>query len=111
MRISKTGVVLAIIYILALIACAIWAQFISDPKGQFLILQLPVSLQHAALLSVRANSLLSGMSWPEIYFVLGAPMLLVLMLLGYVIELAFSKFSLGFKHLTKQKNALKHTSS
>lgn len=101
MRITKTGIVLAIIYILGLIVCAIWAQFISDPKGQFVILQLPVALQHAALLSVGSNSLLSDMSWPVIYFVLGVPMVVALILLGCIIELALSKLSFGIKTLNK----------
>ena len=103
MRITNTGIVLTIIYITTLVVCAIWAQFVSDPKGQYVILQLPVSLQHAVLLFVGATNLLSGMSWPVIYVVLGIPMIVMLILLGYLIELFLSQFFSGDKFRDKAR--------
>lgn len=52
----------------------IWAQFISDPKGYYIILQLPVVLQHGLLLALDATHFLKDMSWPLVYLVLGVPM-------------------------------------
>lgn len=85
-RPSRTGLILAALYIGIILTCVIWAQFITDPKGKYIILQLPVVLQHGLLLAIEATSLLKGMSWPSIYLLLGTPMLIVLVFLGNFFE-------------------------
>lgn len=102
MRITKTGIALTIIYLTGLIVCVVWAQFIDDPKGKYVILQLPVVLQHGLLLSVNATHMLSGLSWFSIYIVLGVPMVFALMLLGQILELVAAKLILCGKTLNKR---------
>lgn len=90
-RLSKTGMILGAIYIGIIIACVIWAQFISDPKGKFIILQLPVVLQHGLLLAIDATWILKGIAWPGVYLLLGLPMLVLLVLSGNFIEIIMNK--------------------
>jgi hypothetical protein len=101
MRVSKTGVGLVITYLSVMCVCIIWAQFISDPKGKFVILQIPVVLQHGFLLVFDATHLLSGASWLLIYLVLGLPMILMLALVGWLIEYCVSKIKHSAKTLNK----------
>ena len=102
MRINNIGIFLAAIYLAGLVACVIWAQFISDPKGQYVILQLPVVLQHGVLLFADATHLLNGMSWPTIYMVLGLPMIIALIFVGKIIEIIISKMRFNRKPLTNR---------
>lgn len=85
MRLSKTGLILGALYIGIIIVCVIWAQFISDPKGKFIILQLPVVLQHGLLLATDATWILKDMSWLGVYLLLGIPMLILLVVFGNII--------------------------
>jgi hypothetical protein len=101
MRISKTGVFLCFLYLIASIGCVILAQFISDPKGKFIILQMPVVIQHGLLLALDATHLLRNMSWPLVYIVLGVPMLGFLILVGIIFEVGFSKIRSGVSALIK----------
>ena len=94
MHISKTGIVLCVFYFVASIGCVIWAQYISDPKGKFIILQIPVVFQHGLLLALDATHLLKNMSWPLLYLVLGVPMLGFLILVGAILEAGVSKIRL-----------------
>lgn len=90
MRLTKTGIGLNLVYLVGALACVIAAQFIGDPKGQYVILQLPVVLQHGVLLSIDATHVLSDRSWAFIYVVLGLPMMVVLAGCGYLIERVLS---------------------
>jgi hypothetical protein len=85
-QLSRTSLILGTIYIGIIFACVIWAQFITDPKGKFIILQLPVVLQHGLLLAIDATWLLKGMSWPGVYLLLGLPMLILLVFLGNIVD-------------------------
>ena len=85
-RLSRIGLILGTLYIGIVIACVIWAQFITDPKGKFIILQLPVVLQHGLLLATETTWILKDMSWPYIYLLLGTPMLVLLVFLGNITE-------------------------
>lgn len=91
LRLSKTGLILGVLYISIIIICVIWAQFISDPKGKHIILQLPVVLQHGFLLVIDATWILKGMAWLGVYLLLGLPMLVLLVLLGNIIEIIIKK--------------------
>ena len=86
LKLSRTGLILGALYIGIIFVCVIWAQFISDPKGKFIILQLPVVLQHGLLLVIDATWILSDLSWLGVYLVLGIPMLVLLVFLGNIIE-------------------------
>ena len=83
---SKTGLILGGLYLAVILTCVIGAQFITDPKGKFIVLQIPVVLPHGLLLKLGATGLLQGLSWPALYFVLGTPMWLLLVLLGNLME-------------------------
>ena len=74
---------------------------LSDPKSKFVILQMPVVLQHGLLLVFDATHLLSGASWSLIYLVLGLPMILILVLVGWFIEFCVSKIEYIAKTLNK----------
>jgi hypothetical protein len=86
MQLSRTGLILGALYIGIILVCVIWAQFIMDPKGKFVILQLPIVLQHGVLLAIEATWLLKDMSWSGVYLLLGTPMLVFLVFLGNIIE-------------------------
>ncbi|MDJ0832578.1 MAG: hypothetical protein QNJ69_03590 [Gammaproteobacteria bacterium] len=91
-QLSKTGLILGALYIAIIIVCVIWAQFISDPKGKFIVLQLPVVMQHGLLLAIDGSWILRGMAWPGIYLLLGIPMLALLVFLGNIIEDLVKKY-------------------
>lgn len=101
MRITKTGIVFCSLYLIASGGCVIWAQFISDPKGKYIILQMPVVLQHGLLLAFDATQSLKDMNWAEVYLVLGVPMLVFLVLLGFFIESIAFKICSGASALNK----------
>lgn len=86
LQLNRTGLILGAIYIIIVFVCVIWAQFITDPKGKFIILQIPVVLQHGLLMAIEATPFLKGISWLGIYLLLGIPMLVLLVILGNVIE-------------------------
>ena len=107
MRTTRTGTILCSLYLIAAAGCVIWAQFISDPKGEYVILQMPVVLQHGLLLVFDATHMLKNMNWVEIYLVLGVPMLFFLILLGSFIESFIYKIRSSKSLLSK---ALQRTS-
>ncbi len=86
MRLSKTGLILGALYVGIIIVCVIWAQDTSDPKSKFIILQLPVVLQHGVLLAIGATWILNEMSWLGIYLLLGIPMLVLIVFVGNLVE-------------------------
>lgn len=86
MRITKTALALCCLYLIVSFCFVIWAQFVSDPKGKYIFLQMPVVLQHGLLLAFDTTRILKNMSWVEIYLVLGLPMLGFLVLVGSLIE-------------------------
>ncbi len=101
MRITKTGIVLCSLYLIVSVGCVIWAQFISDPKGKHIILQMPVVLQHGLLLAFDVTHILNTMNWAEMYLVLGFPMLGFLVLLGSLIEPTALRIYSGASALNK----------
>ncbi|GGY56341.1 hypothetical protein GCM10007387_43520 [Pseudoduganella albidiflava] len=84
MRWSRTGLGLSGMYVAvtaAAVAAALWAEP-GDPKGSYVLLQLPIALQLAAL----PDSLLQrmgGMSWTMAYLAIWPPTLLALYALGH----------------------------
>lgn len=101
MRVNKTGLILCTFYLAAAICCVVWSQFISDAKSAYVLLQLPVVLQHGLLRALDATQVLDGMSWPVIYLVLGVPMLGFLVLLGAIVEMGYSGLCSGVSFIGK----------
>ncbi len=101
MHITRTGLFLCLLYVAASAACVVWAQFVTDPKGKYVILQMPIVLQHGVLLAVDAAHILRNMSWPSLYLVLGVPMMGFLFLVGGVVELVYSKICVAASTLHK----------
>ncbi len=81
-KISIVGVVFCAIYAFISLALIALAMSEADPKGKFVLLQLPIVLQMALVDSVGLEALLSGLSWPMAYLFLGLPTLLLLYFVG-----------------------------
>jgi hypothetical protein len=83
---SKTGMAFCLIYMLIIILCcslALWAD--GDPKGQFVLLQLPLALQLGILHKIGLDTLLPN-SWFVGYLVIVPPTFAPLYCFGWFIE-------------------------
>ncbi|OFW88795.1 MAG: hypothetical protein A3J37_00520 [Alphaproteobacteria bacterium RIFCSPHIGHO2_12_FULL_45_9] len=91
-RVSVFGIFLVISY-LALSALSVGLAILAegDNKGHFVLLQLPIVFQHAALMELGLLKYLEGMSWPEAYIYLGLPMVAFLYLVGWIVEIIGNK--------------------
>ena len=71
---SKFGFILCILYVAASGLC-VWAGIASsqDPKGSFVLLQLPLALQAGLLHWLGADGFLDHLSWPAAYAAIGLP--------------------------------------
>lgn len=101
MRITKAGMVFCSLYMISTVGCVVWAQFINEPKGKYIILHSPVVLQHGLLLAFDAIHILANMNWAEVYLVLGVPMLGFMVLLGSLIETITLRVRSGVSALCK----------
>jgi hypothetical protein len=81
MRLSKLGVAFALFYVLPTLVCVAWSLAPGDSKGSFVLLQLPVALQLAALHEMGFGEL-SSMSWVEAYIFLATPVVVILYIAG-----------------------------
>ncbi|APO96455.1 hypothetical protein [Xanthomonas vesicatoria] len=86
-RFSVFGAVLCLLYV-AVTALCVWAANSAggDPKGHFVLLQLPLTPQLAALDALNADAWLTGMPWLTGYLLLVPPFLAVLYLFGYAVQ-------------------------
>jgi hypothetical protein len=91
MRVSRLGVALSLVYVLPAIACVAMAIFTGDPKSSFVILQIPIVLQLAALAALGMGSWLTSLSWTGAYLLLGLPVALMLYLCGYWLGQVFTR--------------------
>jgi hypothetical protein len=85
-RFSRTGIFLCAVYLIAVAVCVGMATSASDPKGSYVLLQLPLALQFAFLDAIGALRYFAGLSWPTAYAVLGLPTLVFLYYAGAVME-------------------------
>ena len=86
-RVSRAGAALCAVYVTGCIAAVAYSVLASgDPKGRFVIFQMPIVVQGALLDSVGLGSLLVGLSWPAAYALLALPVLPLLYGLGVLIE-------------------------
>ena len=88
-NISWVGIVLVLIYVILSLISIIKAQYIIDPKGKYIYLHFPITIQHQVLRIFDSTYLLRGMSWPTKYLCLGTPMIIVLYLVGSLTESLF----------------------
>ena len=86
---SKIGLTFCLIYV-ALTGLCIWGSLdaAGDPKGAFVLLQLPLVLQFGLLDWLGLGSLLRDASWPVAYAVIGSLTLAVLYLSGWLVSRA-----------------------
>ena len=84
---SKLGFILCFLY-LVVVAFCVWGAIdaSSDPKGTFVLLQLPLALQLAILDSLGLSSALYELSWPAAYVLIGLPTLGLLYCVGWVLD-------------------------
>lgn len=75
---SKLGLTLSTLYVTTSVLCILAGVTSSDPKGSFVLLQLPLALQAALLHSLGIGRFLNNLSWPTVYVVLGLPTVAIL---------------------------------
>ena len=86
---SKVGIGLCVLY-LAATACCVFSSLGAegDPKGQFVLLQLPIALQLGALDAIGFRPVLRQLSWAGAYALLVPPTLAGLYGLGWLLARA-----------------------
>jgi hypothetical protein len=83
---SRVGLVFCALYALIIAACVCWAYSVGDPKGHFVILQLPIALQGTLLVSLGLLPILVNLSWFAAYLLIGLPTFMLLYLLSWLID-------------------------
>ncbi len=83
---SKVGLAFVVFYLILTLICVIWAFTVSDPKGKFVLLQLPVALQLVVVQELGYIKLLVGLSWFVIYPLIIIPTLVILYQIGAMIN-------------------------
>ena len=78
---NKLGLILCITYIVLTLLCC-YSAYGADNKGNFVLLQLPISLQLALLDLLGFLDQLYGLSWVSAYAWIMPPTLIFLMLIG-----------------------------
>jgi len=79
---SWTGIALCALYLALTTWLVLDARSNSDPKRAYILMQLPVMLQTAALNVIGVGRWLSGMTWITVYLLVIPPTLGVLYVLG-----------------------------
>jgi hypothetical protein len=91
MKFSRLGACLASLYLLPSAICVgIALGATTDPKGNFVFLQLPIALQLALLDGMGLGPLLSGLGWASAYLLIAVPTAMMLYLLGSVVAKLFA---------------------
>lgn len=95
-RVSLTGLALCLPYAAAIALC-LWGAHDAggDDKGRFVLLQLPIALQSAALHALGLSRWLHGMSWTIAYLLLVPPMFAGGYLLGHALEAGVRRIRTG----------------
>lgn len=87
MHSSRLGITFALVYLLPSMTCVAMALSSGiDSKGSFVLLQLPITLQLAALSALGMADSLRDLSWDGGYLFLGLPVLLALYGFGRWLE-------------------------
>ena len=82
----KTGIVLCTIYLALTTVFVAFALATSDPKGRFVLLQIPIAQQDKLVRSWGLGWLLEDMSWVTAYALLVPATLIVLYIAGLVLN-------------------------
>ncbi len=91
MKISKVGLILALIYFFIAMLFVIYANILIDPKSKFVILQLPLALQMAGLHEIGLLKYITNISWTMAYIIIGIPTFLLFYLIGCFVDEIFSR--------------------
>lgn len=82
--VSRLGIGLCIGYLTVVALCVLIALASDDdPKGRYVLLQLPIALQASPFLG--QGSFISALSWIEAYTLFGVPTLVLLYVVGHLI--------------------------
>lgn len=91
---SKIGTALCLTYLLAILVCLGFALTAhGDPKGQFVLMQIPIALQGSLAFALGFGPTLADLSWPEAYLYLAVPTFVLLYAVGWVITNVRKSFS------------------
>lgn len=84
---SRIGLWLCGIYVAAIAACVGFV-FLgnTDPKSNYVFLQLPIALQSAIVVKLGLGPLLKDVSWPTAYALLACPVFALLYGLGALVD-------------------------
>ncbi|MBO9741265.1 hypothetical protein J7432_20215 [Xanthomonas axonopodis pv. begoniae] len=95
-RVSVVGVALCLLYLAATAFC-VWGALSAqgDPKGYFVLLQLPLTPQLIALDALHADAWLTNMPWATSYVLLVPPFLAVLYAFGHAVQWLIARLLLG----------------
>nr|WP_321466775.1 hypothetical protein [uncultured Desulfobulbus sp.] len=99
-KLSKTGVAFALFYILLSITILIYAKTIEDPKGRFVLFQLPLVPAASLLFKLGLIKYFTKFSWLIAYIILGIPTVISFYAFGYICEICVKKLII----FTKEKN-------
>ena len=98
---SRVGLLLCGIYAATIAACVGFVFLGStDPKGNYVFLQLPIALQSAIVASLGMAPLLRDVSWPVAYVLLASPVFAPLYGLGALVDRM-----LGVRHSSDSPSA------
>lgn len=86
MRPSRLGVFFSLLYLVPTIGCIGMGLSSDDSKSWFVLLQLPIVLQQSAIDALGFRGNFSGISWPEAYLLLCAPVVAILYCAGWWLE-------------------------
>ncbi|MCC4614377.1 hypothetical protein LL963_20150 [Xanthomonas campestris pv. esculenti] len=95
-RVSIGGLLLCLPYLAVTLLCVWAANASTDPKGSFVLLQLPLTPQLEVVHAVGATAFLEHLSWAWAYALLYQPMLAGLYLLGYGLQALIERPSADF---------------
>ena len=85
-RFSKTGAALVLVYAVITVGCIIVSLVIQgDPKGSFVLLQLPIAFQIGPLQALGLGEFLASLGWVASYFIFGVPTIFGLYFVGSTI--------------------------
>jgi hypothetical protein len=90
-KLSVAGIVLAGLYVILSLAFVVYGISIEgDPKGKFVLMQLPIALQLALADYLGLLPMLSGLSWAAGYFFFFLPTIAMLYGLGWIFQRTFA---------------------
>lgn len=82
---SRLGVILCAVYAVIIVLC-VGITSGADPKGKFVLLQLPLVFHDALIFKLGLNRYFEKMSWLETYLALVPPTFIFLYAVGFFIE-------------------------